>query len=131
MKGLLRDQPRIEFFEVVCYWHLKDEQRNRLQQLLTSNIPEAEILVFVGSDWNHHSYQAASWNDNTFFLFLTKDDYVQAIKGISSQTLQKNIDSLTMKAYTTYKTLEHKARHFKLLCGSLEASKIYDCRSMA
>ncbi len=115
MRGLLHDQPFTEFFEVICYWHLEDEQRNRLQHLLTSKIPETETLVFEGSNWNHHSYQAASWNDDTYFLILTKDDYAQAIKGFSSQTLQKNIDTLMINAYTTYKTLEHKAQHFKLI----------------
>ena len=29
-RGFLHEQPHTEFVEVVCYWHLKDEQRNRL-----------------------------------------------------------------------------------------------------
>lgn len=66
---------------------------------------ELEILVFSGSDWNHHSYQAASKNQDTLYVFLIKKEYVDHIDGISEHTLRNNAKTLQKIALATQKTL--------------------------
>jgi len=104
-KKLLQHKPQVKFLEVACYWHLTEERRNHLNQTLKAAFSDKQIFVFPGSDWNHHSYQAASWNEDTLFILLTKCDYEQQVEGISAQTLRKNTDTLRTIAYATYETL--------------------------
>ena len=99
---------------MVCYWHLKEERRNHLKQTLQAAFPDEQIFVFLGSDWNHHSYQAASWNEDTVFILLPKCDYEKQVEGISVQTLRKNNDTLRTIAYATYETLSEKAEYFEV-----------------
>lgn len=109
IEKLLQRHPNTKFLEVVCYWHLKDAERNSLRQNLKVAFPSKENLVFKGSDWNHHSYQAASRNEDTLFVVLTKDSYEHQIKGIQKKTLEENISTLRTIAYATYETLKEKA----------------------
>lgn len=109
IRKLLQRDPKVKFLEVVCYWNLKDEEKNSFRQTLKTAFPDREVLVFMGSDWNHHSYQAASRNEDTLFVILTKDSYEHQIKGISTKTLEENINALKTIAYATYETLKEKA----------------------
>jgi len=114
VRKLLQHKPQAKFLEVICYWHLKERLRHHLKRVLKTAFPDKQIFVFVGSDWNHHSYQAASWNEDTLFIILTKRYYEQQIKGISAQTLRKNTATLKTIAYATYKTLNGKAEFFEV-----------------
>jgi hypothetical protein len=114
-RGLLQSNVAKRFLEVICYWQLEEDERSHFSRFLRAAFPEKEILVFAGSDWNHHSYQAASKNDETFFLILIKDSYEQEIEGISDDTLQRNVRTLKTIAYATYSTLIHKSGFFKVL----------------
>jgi len=109
IRETIKGRPQIRFLETVCYWHLNDEQRESIKNDLISMFPEKEIFVFAGSDWNHHSYQAASWNEDTLFIILIKQKYEQKIEGISPHTLNENLNMLKMIAYATYETLRTKA----------------------
>jgi hypothetical protein len=109
IRETLKDKPHIRFLEIVCYWHVNNEQRRKMTDMVISTFPDKEISIFEGSDWNHHSYQAASWNDETLFIILTKQEYEQQIEGISTQTLKENINMLKTIAYATYETLKNKA----------------------
>ncbi len=97
------------FIEAVCYWHLSMKQREALQKTLLDAFPEKEVLVFAGSDWNHHSYQAASKNQDTLFLILTRPEYMPSVEGISTRTLEMNVATLRTIAHATYETLKDKA----------------------
>ncbi len=107
-------KPQIRFLEVVCYWYLRDDFKNLLRKRLKSAFPELETLVFVGSDWNHHSYQAASRNRNTLFIILIKSVYEHRIDGVSEPILMKNIDTVQNIAYATNNTLHDRALLFKV-----------------
>ncbi|MDQ1279936.1 MAG: hypothetical protein QG670_1198 [Thermoproteota archaeon] len=109
IEKILQSHPKVKFLEVVCYWHLKDAERNTLRQTLEVAFPSKENIVFKGSDWNHHSYQAASRNEDTLFVILIKDSYENQISGIQKKTLEENINTLRTIAYATYETLKEKA----------------------
>ena len=102
------------FIEVVCYWYLPDEQRQAIMDHLREKCPGKTVLVFEGSDWNHHSYQAATMNDETLFVVLTKDRYLEHVEGIPDETLQENTKNLLDIAYATYETLKDKAVYLAL-----------------
>jgi hypothetical protein len=107
--SIIQVKPGTRFLEVICYWHLRNDVKEWLRKRLRVEFPEMEILVFTGSDWNHHSYQAASRSKNTIFILLTKSNYEQKIEGISKSILENNIDTLRTIAYATQQTLKDKA----------------------
>jgi hypothetical protein len=109
------------FLEVVCYWQLEEDEKDHFNQLLRAAFPERNILVFAGSDWNHHSYQAASRNEDTLFIILTKNSYEDEVEGISNYTLQRNIRILRTIAFVTHLTLKQKSRFFELLSNNSDA----------
>lgn len=115
IRNILQLNATKRFIEVVCYWQLKEDERDHLCRLLRAAFSEKIILVFAGSDWNHHSYQAASRNEDTLFIILTKDSYKDEVEGISNYTLQRNVQTLKTIAYATYSTLKQKSGFFEVL----------------
>ena len=105
----LQLKPKTRFLEVICYWYLNDDFKNLLGKLLKNAFPQLEALVFTGSDWNHHSYQAANRNEDTLFIILTKSDYEHHIDGVSDLILENNIKTIQKIAYATHQTLHDKA----------------------
>jgi hypothetical protein len=105
----LQRKPWTRFLEIICYWHLNDDFKNRLYKRLKNTFPEQETLVFTGSDWNHHSFQAASRNEDTLFIILTKSKYEHQIEGVSELILINNIKTIQQIAYATYRTLHDKS----------------------
>lgn len=82
-----------KFVEIVCYWYLRQEEKIKIKNEYQAKYPDKIILIFEGSDWNHHSFQAAVNNPETLFCILNK-----------------NVDETLNKiALATYKTLEDKA----------------------
>jgi phosphomannomutase/glucose-6-phosphate isomerase len=114
IKNHLQLKPKTRFLEVICYWHLNDDFNNLLDKLLKNAFPQLETLVFTGSDWNHHSYQAASKNEDTLFIILTKSDYEHDIDGVSELILENNIRTIQKIAYATHQTLHERALIFKV-----------------
>jgi len=110
----LQLKPKTIFIEVICYWHLNNDLKNLLHKLFEKAFPQLETLVFTGSDWNHHSYQAASRNEDTLFIILTKCDYEGYIDGVSKLILENNIKTIQKIAYATHQTLHDKALIFKV-----------------
>jgi glucose-6-phosphate isomerase len=98
-----------KFIEAVCYWHLKEDERQKLKVKLEERFGDKIVLVFTGSDWNHHSYQAADQNKDTLFLILTKPNYLDSIKNIDGKKLKENIEDLKIIAGATYKTISDKS----------------------
>lgn len=67
----VEDQPK-KIIEIINYGYLKEEEREKLKQTYQEKYPQKIILVFEGSDWNHHSYQAAYGNPETLFILIDR-----------------------------------------------------------
>ncbi|MBM3252527.1 MAG: hypothetical protein FJZ11_07115, partial [Candidatus Omnitrophica bacterium] len=97
-----------KFIEVVVYAHRHQDEIDALERYLQAQF-EQKVIVFIGSDWNHHSYQAAAANQDTIFVILTQKDFLSQIEGIFGETLEQNIKDLRIITYATYETLKDKA----------------------
>ena len=101
-------KPEQKFIEAVLYCYQPEWERE-IEKVLKNSFPGKTVLIFRGSDWNHHSYQAAFLDKNTFYLILTRQDYIEAAAGVKKEKISQNIAVLKAIAYATYKTLEDKA----------------------
>ncbi|MFC1599205.1 ROK family protein, partial [Candidatus Omnitrophota bacterium] len=115
----------LKYVEVVCYFHITEEERQQLHAGFESYLGERLIGVFAGTRWNHHSYQSAVDNNNTLYVLLTHDGYQPGpeLVGISSETLQENFHILNAIAYATAATLKDKSLLFALDRPKASASK--------
>lgn len=102
-----------KFVEVVLYGHASQAQLDRIQAYLAEHLKQ-KVFVFVGSDWNHHSYQGAPDNGETLFVIATKERYTDRIEGVSQERIDQNIRDLRVIAYATYETLQDKALYLGL-----------------
>ncbi|NQU18923.1 class II fructose-bisphosphate aldolase, partial [bacterium] len=114
-------KPEYKFIEVVLYAHKSQEEIDSLQHSLQKHFTQ-KVLVFIGSDWNHHSYQATPNNTDTLFVILTQKEFLTQIEGISQATLEQNITDLRVITYATYQTLKDKALYLALKQGQPSAS---------
>jgi len=105
-------QPGHRFIEVVLYFYPRPETKESIRRALSQSLPESRTLVFVGSDWNHQSYQAAFGSEDTFYLLLTASSYESAVPDVSKNTLAKNIETLKVIAEATYLTIKDKSLLF-------------------
>ncbi|MFC1658798.1 GNAT family N-acetyltransferase [Candidatus Omnitrophota bacterium] len=108
------------FVEAVFYAHQSQEYIDYLQEYLQRHLSQ-RVLVFIGSDWNHHSYQAASRNEDTLFVILTKKEFLNQVEGVKQETLGQNIKDLRVITYATYETIKDKAEYFAL--GAISPEK--------
>ncbi len=106
---VLENKPEIKFVEIVCYWHLDKDKRQKIKEIFQRRLPGREILVFEGSDWNHHSLQAAVKDPRTLFEILIYADYSEYTNQIQSEMGKNNVETLRAIAYSTYKSLKDKA----------------------
>jgi len=103
-----------KFMEVVLYFYPSKELVGKVNKEFSKAFSDRMVFVFVGSDWNHHSYQAAFAEKNTFYVFLLASSYNNRVKNISQATLVKNIEKLKIISKATYLTLEDKSLLFRL-----------------
>ncbi|MDD4907890.1 MAG: 1,4-alpha-glucan branching protein GlgB, partial [Candidatus Omnitrophica bacterium] len=122
--NVLRESPQIRFLEVVCYWYLKEEEKRALEKVLKSAFSGKDIIVFQGSDWNHHSYQAASKNKESLFVVLTRAADKAGVSGIKEETLKQNDETLRTIAYATYLTLQDKGLYFEMSTDAASKEEI-------
>jgi len=108
-------KPSHHFLEIVLYFYPTPETIAAIENEFKKNFPQQQILIFVGSDWNHQSYQAAFASKDTFYLLLTLASYRLQVPCLSQETLKRNIDVLKLIAKATYITLKDKASLFSLL----------------
>ncbi|MCF7907491.1 MAG: hypothetical protein K9L86_01230 [Candidatus Omnitrophica bacterium] len=97
------------FIEVVLYFYPDSEFIEATKSRLEKEFPDKQVLVFVGSDWNHQSYQAAFGAKDTFYVLLTLDQYAQRASVVSEATNDRNIGALKLIAQATYLTLKDKS----------------------
>lgn len=98
-----------KFIEVVLYFHPSEKTIKTIKSLFSRFFKDKIILVFVGSDWNHHSYQAAFADKNTFYVLLLAKNYNTNLKGIAPGILQENVEKMKLISKATYLTLKEKA----------------------
>lgn len=98
-----------DFIEFVLYFNDKDFLKEQLIKELNLGFPDKRVFVFEGSDWNHHSYQAAVNDKNTIFIFLLNKEYKKSLAGINTETIDKNVFYLKAISLATYRTLKDKS----------------------
>jgi hypothetical protein len=103
-----------KFIEVVLYFYPDKKLIAKINKVFCENFKERLIFVFVGSDWNHHSYQAAFGDKNTFYVLLQADSYETRILPFSEKTLKSNINTLKTISRATYLTLKDKSVLFSI-----------------
>lgn len=102
------------FLEAILFFSLKPRQIKKLQGALQQKFPKLHPFVFVGSDWNHHSYQAAFRDKATLYLIVLKDKYLEKVSGLSRETVLHNTETLKQISFATFKTISEKAFYCRL-----------------
>lgn len=103
------------FVEIVLYFYPSSIKIiDNIKREFSKNFPDKEILIFVGSDWNHQSYQAAFSSKDTFYLLLTRRQYCHDVLEVPQNIILKNIETQIVIAKATYLTLKDKALIFSL-----------------
>ena len=101
-------KPAHEFVDVVLFYAASKEDVARVQRTLAAAVPQAIVTVFIGSDWNHHSYQAAFGDKKTLFVIADRQKYADSAK-IQKADAEKCLATLRAINLATYQTLETKA----------------------
>lgn len=101
--------PAYEFIDVILYSSENEIFINSLKSRLSEAFSDRKISVFLGSDWNHHSYQAAFKDSKTLFVIAVRSNYEGKSLFISPETASRNSLMLKAISYATFKTLEEKA----------------------
>jgi hypothetical protein len=102
-------KPEQKFIEVVLYFSPAKAIFQQIQKKFTTEFRNKQILVFIGSDWNHHSYEAAFGDSATFFVIMLSAEYKKKAAGILPSDLAKNIAALKLISQATYLTISDKA----------------------
>jgi hypothetical protein len=104
-----KNSPSRQFIEVVLYFYPNADILKKVKNIFNKTFKDKRISVFVGSDWNHHSYQAAFADKDTFYVFITLSAYNTKLPFISAATLKKNVETLRLISKATYLTLKNKS----------------------
>ncbi len=100
------------FLELVLYAHPDGFILNQLKRTFRKAFKQKIVFIFVGSDWNHHSYQAAFADQETFYVFLRPFRYNLKIPPFSQNTLLRNVNTLKNISKATHLTLKDKSLLF-------------------
>lgn len=109
-----RLDPSLRFIEVILYLYPESGLISKLNNILAHNFPNQKSFVFLGSDWNHHSYQSAFLDKTTLYAILPKEKYLEEVPSISKDTICKNIETIRLISFATYKTISDKALYFTI-----------------
>ena len=105
-----RVKPNHKFIEIVLYFYPNENVLSKIEYAFKKNFKGRMVFVFIGSDWNHHSYQAAYGSKDTFFILLTLDEYAEAVPSFADyKGFSDNAKTLKLISYATYLTLKKKA----------------------
>lgn len=102
------------FIEVVLYFYPRPDVVCKIKDTFRGAFKDRRIFTVVGSDWNHHSYQATFGDENTFYVFLLSSAYLTELFPISVDTLSRNIETLKLISKATHSTLADKSLLFSL-----------------
>lgn len=101
-------KPNHRFIEVVLYFCPDQKIVSEVQEEFTENFGQRTILNFVGSDWNHQSYQAAFGDTTTFYVLICLANY-KITEFIGKDTAKLNVRTLRRVALATHQTLLSKS----------------------
>ncbi|OPX28788.1 MAG: hypothetical protein B1H08_05250 [Candidatus Omnitrophica bacterium 4484_171] len=104
-----RIKPNHKFIEIILYLYPAKSMISKVESVFKKHFRGRHIFVFVGSDWNHHSYQAAYGSKDTFFILLTRDKYAGAHFYANYEGISNNINTLKLISYATYLTIKKKS----------------------
>ncbi|MCK5288694.1 MAG: hypothetical protein KAJ79_06475, partial [Candidatus Omnitrophica bacterium] len=103
-----------KFIEIVLYFYPSIETIKFLNDKFEKEFNDKIVLLFIGSDWNHHSYQAAFAAKDTFYVLLTLDTFNTDIDIVPKEIFEKNIETLNLITRATYLTIKDKAVYCSL-----------------
>ncbi|UCD15421.1 MAG: hypothetical protein JSV34_06825, partial [Candidatus Omnitrophota bacterium] len=103
-----------KFIEVILFFHPQQQVISKIRERFSSAFKDKRIFVFIGSDWNHHSYQAAFGDKDTFFVLLISCRYLVEMPALDKEILKKNVDTLKLIGEATYRTIEDKSILYSL-----------------
>ena len=101
------------FIEVVLYFHPSLEVMDKVKKAFEDVFKQKQVVVFVGSDWNHQSYQAAFADKDTFYVLLFADNYNAEVSNLNPDIIKGNVSTLKLIAKATYLTIKEKS----ILCS--------------
>jgi hypothetical protein len=100
---------RHKFIEIILYFQPRENEVTRLAGRFKKDFPGRRVFVFIGSDWNHHSYQAAYQDKDSLYVLLVRKRYPAGIPSLNRARLRENIQTLRLISYATYLTLENNS----------------------
>lgn len=100
--------PEMEFIDVVLFYHAGREEMEKIRSAIGKACCKKTVTVFIGSDWNHHSYQAAFGDRKTLFVIADRSEYSIA-KSIDRKDADKCLNTLKAISFATYKTIASKS----------------------
>jgi len=98
-----------EFIEIVLYFYPSNEVINKIHNEFQKHFRQRCVLIFIGSDWNHQSYQAAFGSKDTFYALFLLASYQKVVPNVSCETLLRNVQTLKIIAQATYLTIKQMA----------------------
>lgn len=102
-------KPQHQFIEVVLYFSPEAGLISLIKDKLAKDISGKITLVFVGSDWNHQSYQAAFADKDTFYVLLLPESFELGLPEASGESALRNVAALELIARATYLTIRDKS----------------------
>lgn len=105
--------PDHHFIEVVLYFYPTLEVIDSVKKAFEEDFKQKQVVVFVGSDWNHQSYQAAFADKDTFYVLVFADNYDAKVTGLDPDIIKGNVATLKLIGKATYLTIKEKS----ILCS--------------
>jgi hypothetical protein len=107
-------KPGQDFLEVILYFYPSLKCLTKLEEQFKKAFAARQVLLFLGSDWNHQSYQAAFGSKDTFYALLVSSSYNRQNLDLPELSLKKNTQTLKLIAKATYLTIKDKSLLFSL-----------------
>jgi len=100
---------KFRYIDIVLYFHPAAAVIKKFKDEFVKAFPGKNIIVVIGSDWNHHSYQAAPGDKETFFVLVQAGFYDTRVEPFTEPVLTKNVEALKTIAKATYLTIQEKS----------------------
>jgi hypothetical protein len=89
----------------------------QIQNKFSQGFSQKRTLVFIGSDWNHQSYQAAFGDKDTFYILLLPCSFKLQVPDVPDDSVLRNVKTLKLIAKATYLTISDKSILSSLKCS--------------
>ncbi|MCD6539603.1 MAG: hypothetical protein J7K37_02740 [Candidatus Omnitrophica bacterium] len=116
LKDRINNPPfkELEFVDCILYFWPSKGLTEKLKNYFSQEFPDKVFSLFLGSDWNHHSYQSAFKDEKSLYLIVPPFREKVESKFLSEERALENLSTLRKISYATFKTLEDKALYFSL-----------------